>query len=92
MENRVDTAGKLSWPVPGQMPSSFPPLTPEQEAAQEQLAEAMAQMGQASARPPTPTRPMLASFTNHELIHEMLERGYVVMKAPADGGFPEVLR
>lgn len=36
--------------------------------------------------------PPLKKFSNSELIMEMLERGFAVMKLPADGGPPETLR
>ncbi len=36
--------------------------------------------------------PTLEKFSNAELIHEMLERGFAVMKLPAAGGPPETLR
>lgn len=36
--------------------------------------------------------PPLKKFSNAELVMEMLERGFAVMKLPADGGPPETLR
>lgn len=36
--------------------------------------------------------PSIKTFSNTQLIHEMLERGFAVMKLPVDGGPPEVLK
>lgn len=42
--------------------------------------------------PMIPPMPDVKTFSNAELIHEMLERGFAVMKLPAAGGPPEVLK
>lgn len=34
----------------------------------------------------------LVDFPDHEMVMEMIRRGYAVMKLPKDGGPPEVLR
>jgi len=39
-----------------------------------------------------PVEPPLKTFSNAQLIHEMLERGFAVMKLPSDGGPPESIR
>lgn len=48
--------------------------------------------GQAATIQRAPVQTSLSSYTDAELIMDMIRRGYAVMKLPEGGGPPDVLR